>query len=873
MTIGHVEIIAKLLRHTSTYDNDAGAATSFELVSYHLTACRRRLTAHHCRKLMLTTPLFVVLTLIIIALAMIGAFFLYLYGWLIQRCAPQLDGEFAIPGLTAPVTIRRDRHGIPHIYAQNRADLLRAQGFVHAQDRLWQMEQSRRIAYGRLAEIFGVAALEADRFCRIIGFGRAAQRELEQLDAQSLQCLAWYAEGVNAYMALRPGRLAVEFNLLRIAPEPWQPLDSLAYAKVMAWSMSINWESELTRLQLLQLLDPVAAAELDPDYPPGNPLTLAGVGSEELMRLLSTSGLLLSQYEQVKTWLPVQRGGEGSNSWVLAPKASLNRRPLLANDPHLAVSIPSTWYENHLICPDVAVSGASLPGAPGVLIGHNADIAWGMTNAFVDVQDLYLERSHPDDATRFAYGGQWEAAEILDEVIHVRRGEPHVEQVVITRHGPLINRLVPGHIQGINEQTPIALRWSGHEPGGLARAVLQLNVAADWDEFCAALAEWSTPPTNITFADARGNVGYVLAGKAPLRRQNLGLMPAPGWDPAYEWESYIPPADLPRLYNPESGKIVSANNKLVGDDYPTFLGMEFDPGWRAARLEEMLLAKERFTLRDMEEMQLDTMSKYAQALTPWLTLINSEDPWEKAGLSALRKWNLHMETDSHAPTVFHYVLITLLELVFGDKLGPATSGYLGEAGNPLFIINGFSQRAQTHLLELLDNHEQSVWYLDAATGKQRTREELIEAAWARAMQRLRQDAGEVTRMWSWGRLHQVRYVHPLGSVRLMRNLFNRGPFPVGGDGTTPNLARFAPKLPLGLVQVNAGYRQIFEVGTWDRAQSSCNIGQSGYPLSKHYDDQIMLWREGVYHAMPWSEEAVREATVYLMKLQPSKAAA
>jgi penicillin amidase len=808
--------------------------------------------------------LFVIALLFILV---VGGFLFYLYYWLIQRCTPQLDGELAVAGFDQPVQIRRDKHGIPHIWAENRADLFRTQGFVHAQERLWQMEQNRRVARGTLCELFGEAALDADRFSRIIGFWRAAQRELAALDADTRQVLDWYAEGVNAFIRTRAGRLAAEFNLLRFQPEPWRALDTLGFSKVMGWSISINWESELTRLQLLQQLDPVAAAELDPDYPASCPITLEAVGSEQLTRLLSTAGLLLNQYEQLKTWLGTASSGQGSNSWVLAPKVSLNRRPLLGNDPHLAVSIPGAWFENHLACPEFEVSGASFAGAPGVMLGHNAEIAWGMTNALIDVQDLYLERPHPDDPTQFEYNGEWEQAEVLEEVIQIRRRAAHVERVIITRHGPLINNLIKADHSA--PPTPLALRWVGNEAGNTVRAILRLNQASDWAEFCAALADWSTPPQNVTFADGLGNIGYLLAGRVPIRKRNLGLTPAPGWTDEYEWPGYIPTDELPRLYNPPSGMIVTANNKMVGDDYPYFLGVEFDPGWRAARIEQRLTEKERYTLRDMEELQLDTVSSYARTLTPWLTLVGSEDPWEKVALAALRKWNFRMDSDSEAPTVFHYLLTTLLEMVFGDKLGAARSGYFGESGNPLFLVNGFFWRAATHLLELLDQQERSIWYLEVATSRQRTREEIIQEALTHAIKQLRQDTGDSTRLWSWGRLHQVRYVHPLGSVRLFQNLFNRGPFPVSGDATTPHVTRHALRLPPGLVQVAAGYRQIYEVGVWDRAQSVTNVGQSGHPLSQHYDDQIILWREGVYHAMPWSEEAIRTATAYKLVLRPA----
>jgi len=815
------------------------------------------------------------LLLVFVILPLI-AFFLYLYWWSIQRSNPQLDGTLAVDCFDAPVEILRDKHGIPHIYAQNRADLFRAQGYVHAQDRRWQMEQNRRIARGTLAEVYGAAALDADRFSRTIGFWRAAEAELAALDSETRQILEWYTEGVNSYVASRPRRFGAEFNLLRVQPAPWTPADTLGYAKVTAWGLSLNWDTELTRLRLQHHSGAIPASELEPSYPESNPVVLEGVGSEELMRLQQTAGLVLNQYETLKPWLGVVANGQGSNGWVLAPKASLNRRPLLCNDPHLGVQIPGVWYEVHLHAPDFAVSGVSFPGAPGVIIGHNADIAWGMTNGMVDVQDLFLERIHPEDATRFANGDGWIEAQVLEEVIQVRRGKPHVERVVITHNGPLITNIL-NRSDGNSEEkegdgaalVPLSLRWTGHEPGQSLRAILQLNQARNWDDFSAALADWATPPQNVLFADDHGNIGYRLAGKVPKREQNLGVVPSPGWDAAYQWREFIPAAELPALYNPSSGKIVSANNKIVGDDYPYFLGVEFAPGWRAARAEDLLNKKERFTIRDMEEMQLDTHSNFAEALTPWLTLLNSEDPWEKAAITALRRWNYRMDPESSAALVFHYTVIELLEMIFGDKLGDAKWGYFGVGENPLFLANGFLWRAETRLLELLNEYEHSYWYTEARTGRQRSREELLQEALQSAVTKIRTAVGDSMRTWDWGRTHQVRYVHPLGSAWLLKNVFNRGPLPIGGDAFTLNVARSPLRLPLGHVQVAASYRQIFEVGAWDRAQSITNVGQSGHPLSDLYDDQIMMWKEGNYHAMPWSREAVEKAAVYRLRVEPS----
>jgi penicillin G amidase len=809
------------------------------------------------------TTVIVLLLILFVVIAVFGVFFTYIYWWLIQRPVPQNTGDLSFTALDNPVEVLRDKHGIPHIYAQTQEDLWRAQGFIHAQDRLWQMEQNRRIASGRLAELFGKAALDADRFCRVIGFRRSAEADWQSFDAESRSVVECYVEGINAYIDSRPGRLAAEFNLLRRQPEPWSPIDVLAFGKYIGWSLSVNWESELVRLHLAGQLNVPRAMDLEPDYPEGNPVITEGVGSQEAMRMVQAAGLLLNEYEKIKEWIGGQGDSQGSNSWAINGEKSATGHAILANDPHLSLTIPGVWYENHLDCPDLKVSGASFAGVPGVIIGHNDKIAWGVTNGFADVQDLYLERPHPEDPGLFEYNGDWEVATVVSEEIHVRKmREPHIEEVVITRHGPLISGLVGDKIQ-----VPLALRWAGYEKGAMIRSLCRLNQAVDWPTFNAALDDWTTPVQNFTYADTSGNIGYRLAGRIPIRGEGLGLVPAPGWTDQYEWVGMIPADELPRCYNPPSGMIVTANNKIVGDDYPYFLGIEFLPGWRARRIEEMLQLKKRLGLRDMQRMQLDTTSHYAAKLTPWLAQQESDDPYVKIAINSLRNWGYHMEPDSDAALVFHYTKLFLMEMVFGDKLGPAFLRYRGEAFSPLAMNNGFMLRSESRLLELLSTQEDSIWYADLKSGRQRSRDELILEALTLAVKRIRREVNATPRQWAWGRMHQVRFSHPMGSVPILRGYFNRGPFPVGGDSTTPNQTSYASKLPPGLVQVVASYRQIVDMGNLDATETVTTSGQSGHPLSNNYADQVPMWLEGIYHPMPWSREAVEKVSKHRLWLR------
>ena len=317
----------------------------------------------------------------------------------------------------------------------------------------------------------------------------------------------------------------------------------------------------------------------------------------------------------------------------------------------------------------------------------------------------------------------------------------------------------------------MAVQWSGSAPGTQLQAMIALNRAQNWEEFNGALADWVAPPQQVTFADVRGNIGCTLAGRIPKRAQNLGLVPAPGWQVDQEWDGFIAPGELPRLYNPASGRIVAANNKFAGDDSPHFFGVEFDPGWRAARIEELLLEKERHTIRDLQEMQQDNLSKYAQAFTPWFTLLRSEDPWEKTGLQLLRKWNWRMDADSGAALVFQYMVGHLLTMVWGDKLGGARSGYLGTSTTPFFHLHGFTLRAEAKLLDLISSQEESYWYADMAKGRQRHRDELLQEALQRAMQSIRRVHGDSSLRWAWGRAHQVTFAHPLSRARFVGGIF------------------------------------------------------------------------------------------------------
>src|SRR6266852_622309 len=491
------------------------------------------------------------------------------YYILMRRPLPKTKGELHLQGLHESVEVITDRYGVPHIYAQNEDDLFFAQGFVHAQERLWQMEFNRRLGSGGLAEIFGEIPLEIDRFTRRLGLHRASVAAVEHLSEHSKRIMNAYAQGVNAFIEGNLNNLPLEFTLLRFKPAPWRIEDSIQWSKMMGWNLAGNWETEVIRARIVAKLGAERAAKLEAGYDPSHPLIIPPGVEYQGINLG-----MLEQYEQLK-----QLSGFGmmgaSNNWVVDGTMTTTGMPILCNDPHLGQAAPSIWYECHLVAGDIDVIGVSFPGTPGVVIGHNQHIAWGITNAISDVEDLYIEKFNPQNPNQYEYMGKWEEAQVIREEIKVRGTRaPVIEEVRITRHGPIVTSLPHINNNGdagknsSNAELPLALRWTGLEQCNIISSVQKLNRASNWKEFRDALRDWDVPPQNLIYADKEGNIGYVMAGAIPIRSKNQNLLPSPGWTGEYEWTGFIPFYELPQNYNPEQHFIVTANNRVVDDDYP-----------------------------------------------------------------------------------------------------------------------------------------------------------------------------------------------------------------------------------------------------------------------------------------------------------------
>ena len=818
-----------------------------------------------------------VLLLATVALILFGVLalgFVALVWYVFRRPLARTQGELEIPGLPSPVEIVRDRWGVPHIYAEAEREALFAQGYVHASDRLFQMEYSRRLARGTLAEVFGGTALEADRWSRVLGFWRSALTEAQSLGPEENAALTAYAEGVNAFLADNRLRMPAEFTIAGFKPEPWQPEDTIGLLKVLGWALSQNWEGELLRVQLLHTLGPERAAELEPFYPARNPIAVPDMGGTvSPEQLAEVSSRVRDAYAEAGRWLG-QAALAGSNNWVIGPQRTATRRPLLANDPHLSVTMPALFCENHVEAADGSLrfAGATMPGIPGIITGHNERIGWGITAGRADTQDLFVEQRHPDHLLRFRAGDDWLPATVVREVIRVRnQAVPHVEEVIVTRHGPLINRLIAnaGNPDDADRGAlpDLALRWSGHEPGNSTRGLLRLLKAHDWPSFRAALADVGDPSLNLVYADVDGNIGYQYVARVPKRRRGFGLLPSPGWDDTYGWDGWVPFEELPSAFNPPQGYALSANNKPAPDSYPHFLGADWYPGYRAARIDRMLQAKPRFTVHDFQNMQTDVFSVQAENFVPILILAEGSNQLEKRIVRELEAWNLRVEVDSFAAAAYEVMRLHLLDLVFGDKLGDLVGAYKGKSLNDIFSASAFAGKASLCLLTLMEDDE-SWWFRDVATGGERTREQLLNLALQRTATTLYELIGKDPRKWAWGKVHQVEFPHLFGRGRFMRMMFNRGQYPISGDEQTVWMTGQNLELPFGLVTTTATYRQVLDVGDWDRSTSILSTGQSGQPTSIHYADHFELWREGEQHAMLWTRQAVDAEAEGVLWLKP-----
>lgn len=785
-----------------------------------------------------------------------------------MRALPTVDGELTLPGLGRPVRIERDVHGIPTLKAENRADLLFALGFVHGQDRLWQLETHKRIGSGRLAEAFGEGALESDRFLRALGVRRAAQAQWARAQPTTREALQAYAAGINA--AIRQTRARPpEMLILGVQPEDWEPADSLAWAVMMAWDLGANWGSELTRLRLALKLPVARINEVLPPYPGEQPLPTADYTA--MLRELkigaatATAGLDDATLDRLMAAAPLSGiEGAGSNNWVLAGSRTTTGKPLLANDPHLKLSAPALWYFVRLEAPGLKVAGASMPGLPLVVLGQNESIAWGFTNTGPDVQDLYLERFHPDDPTQVQTPEGWESLKVIPEIIKVK-GKPDVAfSARESRHGPLITDAgtMDDLLAGKGKPAfAIAMRWTALDADVDAVGVgLAMNQARDVGEFIESAKGWIAPMQNMVVADRDGRIGWISPGRVPLRKganDLKGLVPAPGWDTRYDWNGWLATDALPQERDPTRGWIATANQRVVAADYPHFLTSEWALPFRQQRIEQMLESRPKHSIDDLRAMHGDILSLAALPVLPWLQRANAEHALAAAAKKALEGFDGTMAADRAAPLILWSWQRHLTQLVFADELGAAYER---------MIVSRTLRDALDGVLARND----AWWCDDKGTPQVETCAMLADRAFALALDELRSAQGDDVGRWQWGRAHQARSEHrPFSRVKALAPWFELRT-PVGGDTFTVNVSRvlYKPDAATGelyLDEHGPSLRALYDLGDPAQSRFIHSSGQSGLPWATAYRSFMPLW-VGVDYVPVFT----REPPVATLQLQPAR---
>ncbi|MER6996893.1 penicillin acylase family protein [Streptomyces sp. NPDC000410] len=901
------------------------------------------------------------LILIVLVLALVGGVGYGSYWGVstVRASFPQTTGTIKLKGLSGPVDVKRDANGIPQIYASSDADLFRAQGFVHAQDRFWEMDVRRHMTAGRLSEMFGAGQVDTDAFLRTLGWRRVAQQEYDtKLSAETKQHLQAYADGVNAYLEGRDDEdISVEYAALGFTndykPEKWTPVDSVAWLKAMAWDLRGNMQDEIDRSLMTSRLSAKQIKDLYPAYPGSlhtpivegggvDPVSkkwdpqaepskrdsddadgsgdsqdaqnsrngfAAGSPSDATQGLQSQLSKLSDSLDGIPALLGPNGNGIGSNSWVVSGANTTTGKPLLANDPHLAPQLPSLWYQMGLHCRAVSptckydVAGYTFSGMPGVIIGHNQDIAWGFTNLGADVTDLYLEKLSADS---YQSGTRTKPITVRDETIKVAGGESVTIKVRSTEHGPLLSDR-SGELEKVGERAPVhsdapdraqgygvALKWTALEPGKSMDAVFKLNRAKDFAGFRAAAKDFEVPSQNLIYADTKGNIGYQAPGRIPVRAKNYdGSVPTPGWDPRSSWKKNpIPFDELPYEYNPKRGYIVTANQSVVDEaKYPYLITKDYGYGSRSQRINDLIESKikdgGKISTDDMRTMQMDNSSEIAKLLTPLLLKIDVSDPYVREAQKLLETWDYTQEPDSGAAAYFNGVWRNVLKLAFGNKL-PKELRVEGECLNvrpadstvPVDDLNQLvrecgqrdPESAQPdggdrwfEVVRGMLEQEDNEWWQSSKSrpdSADNPRDRLLARAMEDARWELTAKLGKDVSSWSWGRLHQLTLKNQtLGTEGpgMLQHMLNRGPWNLGGGEATVNATGWNAAGGYEVVWVPS-MRMVVNVGDWDKSRWINLAGASGHAYNAHYTDQTELWAKGELLDWAYGEKAVDAAT-------------
>jgi penicillin amidase len=727
--------------------------------------------------------------------------------WL-KLSPPAMDNTVKMPGLSGPVDLVWDENAVPHIFAPSLRDAYRALGWVHARDRLWQMESSRRLGQGRLAEIIGQPGIEFDREMRVLGLYRLAEQNYETLDPETRADLDAYAAGVNAYLARPAAPLPLEFQILDVTPEPWKPADTLVWGRLMSLQLSSNYREEAIRAELVKRVPEAVFKEFFPDSPYPGPTTLAGLGGIDWKRF---AGALP----------PVLGPDHASNEWVVDGTLTKSGKPLLANDPHLGLAAPILWYLARIVTPEGSLAGVTVPGVPYHLLGHNDHLAWGFTTTGGDVQDLFVEDVDPKDPGKYRTPDGEAAFTTRDETIKVRFGQDVHLAVRESRHGPVISDTDPDLAAAVGQGKAVALSFVGLDPKDTTtEAARAMNRARDVSAFQAAARLWETPEQNLVYADTEGHIGFVSVGPLPIRKRPTEDFPAPGSSGEADWTGLTDFAQLPQAFDPPTHKLVNANNRVVPPDFPTYVGRHYESPFRAERIDEMLDGRTGLTTDDFASMQLDTKTADARLLLPRLLKAEPASAAGREALVMLSKWNARMDRDRPEPLIYTAWVYRLQAALVQERLGPTgRHGYY----DPMLTAR----------------------LLDDEPGGSAKAVALLSSTLDETVDKLAKAYGSDLSAWRWGNAHRATLTSQLfGAVPILGRLFDIGRPTPGGDETVNRAGIGANDGITFPDRHGPGYRGVFDLSDLDKSRFIIATGESGNPLSPYYRTFVRRWRDG-----------------------------
>jgi penicillin amidase len=792
-----------------------------------------------------------------------------IYVWTqINKPLPTINGSASLPGLTANVTVTRDTNGVPHIVAGNLQDLYMAQGYVHAQDRLYQMFFFRTAGQGRLSELFSPSLVDSDRYLRTLGFARTAQTEYDQLRPDVKQALQWYADGVNAFVHSHTDSLPLEFSLLGIGFEDWKPVDTLIFGKMEGRDLTESWINELVKADIVKAVGSDIAAELLPGYPADGPAIVPGTGSGSYQQVIAQYNTFIA---------PLLAGwddGIGSNNWVVDGTKSTTGKPLLANDPHLGVRNPSIWYQIHLTTTDGKYDddGFGFAGVPGIITGHNQNISWGVTNVEADVEDIYLEQADdPAHPGQYLTADGWKPLQIITETIKVHGADPVTQTVRVTDHGPILSDAFPITPTLSTAITgTYSVQWTLLQPTHLFEAVFDLQTAQNWTDFRKALSEWDVPGQNFVYADTQGNIGYQTTGQLPIRKKGDGSVPVPGWTGDYGWTGFIPFDDLPSTYNPPDHFVATANNIPFSSNYKYTVPGYYAKPWRIDRILELLKGKDKLGVSDFEAMQMDTTSLLAKQVLPMLTALKPADDQGTQAVNMLKGWDGNVTADSAAAAIYEITYHQILTRTFSDELGRTFSA---DTSN-LFAqyLDSFKGEALLSVANLLDKPNDPLWD-DKSTPQVETRDDILLTSLSAALGELSTVIGSDMTTWTWGQVHLIQPSHEFSQQPLIGGLFTLDAKPIGGDNTTVSVGGYdlpVAAFPLQAFAVSShqSYRMIIDLSDWTKSEAIFATGESGQPGSKYRDNMYAPWLSYQYFPMLWTKEQIATDPAGVLTLTP-----